>query len=102
MATAKRRKLRYATDETYRERKLRDSRERREALKLAKEQERKLAGWMDISSVPDEHMVIIHDPDIWGPVLAFLGRDGHWHCLHYSGPEPRPTHWRYMLRLPVT
>jgi hypothetical protein len=100
VATNERRRQRYATDEDYRERKLRASREKREQVKLAKEAEQKLAGWQHISSVPDEHYVMIHDPDIWGVILAYHGHDGHWHCLHYSGPEPRPTHWRYMPRLP--
>jgi hypothetical protein len=100
MATNERRKQRYATDAEYRQRRQRQAREVREAAKRAKEIEQKLAGWQHIHSVPTEHMVMLHDPNIWGVILAYLGHDGHWHCLHYSGPEPRPTHWRYMPRLP--
>jgi hypothetical protein len=100
VATNERRKQRYATDETYRERKVRASRDKREAEKQAKLAAEKLHGWKPIHSVPSEYVVQLHDPNIWGPVLAYLTSGGHWRCLHYSGPDPRPTHWRYMPRPP--
>jgi hypothetical protein len=59
-----------------------------------------LRGWQHISSVPDNEAVIIYDPNIFWPVVATL-EDGHWRCIHYQGPEPRPTHWRRILEVPL-
>jgi hypothetical protein len=100
MATKERRKERYRTDEDYRQRRLRQVQERRAALRLQRDKEKRLRGWSDISSVPDNLAVLIYDPDIFWPVVAIL-EDGHWRCIHYQGPEPRPTHWRHILETPL-
>lgn len=101
MATNERRRQRYATDEDYRERKLRASRERREQAALEKERLRKLRGWSHICDCPVDEVVLLYDPYIWWPICAYLGRDGHWHCKNYAGPDPRPTHWRVLPQVPI-
>lgn len=99
MSSNKRLRERYATDETYRERKLRQVRELREARRKERARIRLLKGWQPIGTVPDNEVVLIYDPDIFWPIVAKL-KDQHWDCLHYTGPEPRPTHWRHLLEVP--
>ena len=100
MATNERRRLRYKTDETYRQRRLRQAQEARDSQKRALAKVQRLRGWSYIDSVPDNEMVLIWDPKIFWPILAMLKND-HWECVHYDGPEPRPTHWRKPLELPL-
>lgn len=100
MSTNERRRLRYQTDETYRERRLREVRERRAFLRQERERKKRLRGWEPIATVPDNEVVLIYDPAVFWPVVAML-KDGHWKCMHYQGPEPRPTHWRRPLELPL-
>jgi hypothetical protein len=100
MATNERRKHRYHNDEDYRRRRIRQAQEARANRKLQQEKAKRLRGWEHISSVPDNEAVIIYDPDIFWPVVAAL-EDGHWRCIHYQGPEPRPTHWRRILEVPL-
>ena len=100
MATNDRRRERYKTDETYRERRLRQAREARDAQKRELAKLKRLRGWEPIGTVPDNEMVLIWDPKIFWPVLAMC-RDGQWKCVHYDGPQPRPTHWRKPLELPL-
>lgn len=100
MASNKRRKERYHTDEDYRERRLRQVRESREAARIQREKLKRLRGWEPIASVPDNLTVLIYDPEIFWPIVACL-EDGHWRCIHYQGPEPRPTHWRKVLEIPL-
>ena len=100
MASNERRRERYQTDETYRERRLRAVQERRAQLRAIREREKRLRGWKTIDSAPDGETILIYDPQIFWPVVAAL-KDGHWKCVHYDGPEPRPTHWRYLLEVPL-
>lgn len=100
MATNQRRKERYHTDEDYRQRRLRQVQESREAKRVEREKVKRLRGWQPISSVPDNLMVMIYDPKIFWPIVASL-EDGQWRCIHYEGVEPRPTHWRPLLEIPL-
>ena len=101
MATNKRRRERYQHDETYRERRLRDAQERRDAKRQEQDRLLRLRGWQHISSAPDDEYVLLYDPQIFWPVIARLAEDGQWMCIHYDGPQPRPTHWRWPLELPL-
>lgn len=101
MVSNERRRERYATDESYRERQLRQVRESRERKKRERQRVALLRGWRDIVTAPDNEVVLIYDPAIFWPIVAKL-KDQHWECLHYQGPEPRPTHWRYMIEAPIT
>lgn len=101
MATNERRKERYRTDETYRQRRLRQVQESREAKRLEREKVKRLRGWQHIASVPENIAVMIYDPEIFWPIVASL-EDGQWRCIHYCGTVPRPTHWRHILEVPLT
>lgn len=100
MATAQRRRERYALDENYRERRIREVHERREAHREAMAKKRRLRGWETIDSCPDDEVVMLYDPKIFWPIVASM-RDGRWDCVHYDGPDPRPTHWRRLLEVPL-
>lgn len=100
MATNERRRERYALDETYRERRVREVRERREAHRAEFNRRKRLRGWEPIASCPDDEVVLIYDPKIFWPVVASL-RDGKWDCVHYDGVDPHPTHWRRVLEVPL-
>lgn len=100
MATRDRRRERYATDEDYRERRKREAQEQRAAAKLASLREKRLRGWKPIHSAPDNEVILLYDPHIFWPIVGAL-EGGHWTCVHYTGPEPRPTHWRYLLEVPL-
>lgn len=99
MASNERRRERYATDETYRERQLRQVKETREAARRKREELKRMRGWEPIATAPDNEVVLIYDPGIFWPVVAKLEKQ-RWVCLHYRGPEPRPTHWRRVLEVP--
>jgi hypothetical protein len=102
MATNQRRRERYAQDETYRERRLRETREKREAAKMAKERLDRLRGWFLIESVPDDEVVFLFDPAIFWPVIGhFSSVDNEWVYVHYDGIPLRPTHWRPLLAVPL-
>lgn len=100
MATNERRRERYALDETYRERRLRQVREAREAKRKEKEKEKRLRGWSPIGTVPDNEVVMLYDPQVFWPILAAL-QDGHWKYIHYDGPPIKPTHWRRVIEVPL-
>lgn len=100
MATNERRRERYASDETYRERKIRAARERREQERKARERLKRLRGWKPIATVPDNEVVLIYDPDIFWPIVARI-KDQRWDCIHYQGPQPHPIYWRYMIEVPL-
>lgn len=99
MATSQRQRERYANDESYRERKLRQVREARAAARVERERIRQLKGWRHISSAPENEVILLYDPNIFWPVVAKLV-DQEWECIHYIGPQIHPTHWRYMLEIP--
>lgn len=100
MSSNRKRRERYAQDETYRDRQLRAVRERRENQKRWREQVKRLRGWKLISSVPENEIVLIYDPVIFWPIVAKL-KDHRWQCLHYQGPAPRPTHWKHIDQVPL-
>ena len=103
MATNQRRRERYAQDETYRERRARDVRERREARKLEQEREKRLRGWLPISNVPNDEVVFLYDPAVFWPVIGhFSSVENEWVYVHYDGLPLRPTHWRHLLQVPMT
>lgn len=101
MATNQRRRERYGEDESYRERRLRYQREKRAAEKAERERHLRLRGWEPIGTAPDGEYILLWDPDIFWPFVAKLDEDGLWRCIHYDGPQPRPTHWRWPLELPL-
>lgn len=103
MATNDRRRERYAQDETYRERRLRDVRERREARRIEKEKLERLRGWATIDSLPNEEVVFLYDPAVFWPVIGhFSSTENEWVYVHYDGIPLRPTHWRPLMGVPLT
>jgi hypothetical protein len=99
VASSQRQRERYATDETYRERRIRQVREHRERKRKERERAKLLRGWAPISTAPDNEVVLLYDPEVFWPVVAKL--DNHrWEYIHYQGPDIYPTHWRYMIEIP--
>ena len=101
MATPRRRRERYATDEDYRQRKLREVREAREAKKLAALKLKRLRGWSHIHSCPENEAVIIYDPDIFGSASRHLDRVAIGTVCIIVAPNPAPPTGDICLRLPV-
>jgi hypothetical protein len=101
MSTNQRRRERYASDEDYRERRLRAAQEQREKVMREKERLRRLRGWEHIGTCPENEVVLLYDHYIWWPIVAHLGKDGQWHCKNYAGPDPKPTHWRPLPKVPL-
>ncbi len=99
MATNQRQRDRYAQDETYRERKIRQAQEHRAKLRKERERLKLMRGWHPIITVPDNEVVLLYDPEVFWPVVAKL-KNQKWEYIHYQGPELHPTHWRYMLEIP--
>jgi hypothetical protein len=99
VVSLKRQRERYLTDEGYRERKVRQARELRERKRKERERLRLMRGWHPIHSAPDNEVILLYDPAIFWPIVAKLVNQK-WECIHYQGPDIRPTHWRYMLEVP--
>jgi hypothetical protein len=99
VSTNERRRERYAKDETYRERRLRAVRERRQQIQKERDRLKRLRGWEPIHSAPENEWIILYDPYVFWPVVATL-KDGQWRGVHYEGAI-RPTHWRRLLEVPL-
>ena len=99
MATNERRRERYRLDETYRERRIRQVQEARQAQRVERQRQKRLKGWADIATAPENEVIMLYDPTVFWPILASL-KDGEWNYVHYDGPRLRPTHWRYLIEMP--
>lgn len=100
MATNQRRRERYQEDETYRERRKRQAKEYRESKRMEARRIERQRGWEPIATAPDNEVILLYDPHIFWPITARL-RNHEWECINYAGPDPRPTHWRYPLKVPL-
>lgn len=99
MASIARQRERYRTDPAYRLTKLEAANQRKRDLAMQRERARRLRGWSDISTVPENETVLLYDPTIFWPVVAtWDGTD--WDCAHYEG-RVRPTHWRFPIPVPL-
>ncbi len=101
MASNERRRERYRTDESYRERRLRQAQDARDTQIAERERIKRLRGWEPIGTAPDGEMILLYDPKVFWPVVAMMGKTGEWDCVHYQGPPIRPTHWRPTMKTPL-
>lgn len=102
MATAKRRRERYHSDDEYRRARIQAAWDRRQLQRAERERQKRMRGWYHIDTAPENEVIALYDPAVFWPVLAEWDRDGQtWKPVHYEGPPLRPTHWRPTWQIPL-